>query len=71
MNANFRTDTDTVSYAVTVGNVGCVLTTNNLDLAGQTFRDYVRVVRGPLSRAEWPVVIWKNDEPLQEHNGTC
>ena len=59
-------ETKLYTWQVVVGNVGTVYSGDDEAAARQCAADYVDICRAGNSRAEFPVVLWKNDEPAME-----
>ncbi len=57
-------------YRVTVGNIGEVHQGNNKMCANQCYVAYVQRSKGDVGRAGGEqVTLWKNGEPIREHEG--
>jgi len=56
-------------YQVNVGNIGTVYDGTNRVRARHDFDTYVKMISEGQSRAEWPVVLFQDEEILAEENG--
>lgn len=53
-------------YEVTVGNIGKVHTSHGPGMADQEAIEWARLARSGNGRATFPVVLWKDGEPVRE-----